>query len=1085
MATARNVFVKSKMNKDLDDRLISKGEYRDAQNVNISRSEGDDVGAIENVLGNELLSDFSLSGDTDLEVIGKFEDISNNIIYVFATDYTDTSDSKIDNFAPFGSKCAIFSYNLNSPTSIALETLVEGRFLNFSKRSLITGVDLIEDLLFFTDNRNQPRKINVKKAATSSTYYTTEDQISVTKYNPYQPPQLYKSFTITILSSSGTSGYETYTVSDNDGNKLRSGQYLKIAPANGIAYRISASGSNSFKLNQQLSPALTGTVEIYEANSKNVTDRYMSPTVWANFNSPVLSNGTLNIQNPSGEIKNNMKLTAKNIKSNITINNIGTFTPGVSLPLSCKISPNTAAIRTEINSVTSSGKLFFSDPNSQFISSFPGDEDYLTDKFVRFAYRFKFEDGEYSLLSPFTQPAFIPKQQGYFVDNENPENDNPDIVRYCETNKIIESSILAFFENSVNRVEINIPTPFAVNQLANKLKIDEIDILYNESDSLAVKVLATIPVTDNSITSNSTNIYNYQYNSEKPFRTLPEADVVRVFDVSPIRAQSQSVSGNRVIYGNFLDKHTPPQNLDYNIRLSRKNFTVDKGSSYAEVAYPYHSVKQNRTYQVGIILSDRYGRSTDVVLSSFSPTQFSQNSNIYGGDTIYAPYFDLIRSQTTPIVKWFGDSLKVLFRSVIPNSVTYAEGYPGLYKSGNYIGTISGPVSNLNYVDLLDLDPNIQKGDVLVTDSSVHSITSIDSSNKRIFVQPNITMNSGNVNIYGPSNPLGFYSYKIVIKQSVPDYYNTYLGNVVQGEFLSARNSAGQDIGGNFRSTVSYTSLIGSNINKLPANTLGVQPEQTLFSTNDDKLFPRVNSTFDGVTGSEEKPTQQYTLGRRFSTGSIIGKLTDLGIRDDRSLEGPLKKDADLVNSITLQADPNGYNAAIDTEVPFTTTGSGVNAEFTIQTDGGSSNPPTGVVVKITVTKQGSGFKIGDTITFSGADFGGGVGGSDCVLVLRQADFGLQEAGLGFFQAQQNPTAIKFINPSFPIGAPARDPGQNKNDMLFNVFEVKAPKSNLEIFYETSTTGLISDLNTAILAGSTSTPVFAEPPVSELPQETQ
>ncbi len=28
MATARNVFVKSKMNKDLDDRLIGKGEYR-------------------------------------------------------------------------------------------------------------------------------------------------------------------------------------------------------------------------------------------------------------------------------------------------------------------------------------------------------------------------------------------------------------------------------------------------------------------------------------------------------------------------------------------------------------------------------------------------------------------------------------------------------------------------------------------------------------------------------------------------------------------------------------------------------------------------------------------------------------------------------------------------------------------------------------------------------------------------------------------------------------------------------------------------------------------------------------------------
>ena len=35
-----NTFLKSKMNKDLDARLIPNGEYRDAQNLQISRSEG-------------------------------------------------------------------------------------------------------------------------------------------------------------------------------------------------------------------------------------------------------------------------------------------------------------------------------------------------------------------------------------------------------------------------------------------------------------------------------------------------------------------------------------------------------------------------------------------------------------------------------------------------------------------------------------------------------------------------------------------------------------------------------------------------------------------------------------------------------------------------------------------------------------------------------------------------------------------------------------------------------------------------------------------------------------------------------------
>ena len=44
MAEVKNAFIKSKMNKDLDDRLIPSGEYRDAQNVQISRSEGADVG---------------------------------------------------------------------------------------------------------------------------------------------------------------------------------------------------------------------------------------------------------------------------------------------------------------------------------------------------------------------------------------------------------------------------------------------------------------------------------------------------------------------------------------------------------------------------------------------------------------------------------------------------------------------------------------------------------------------------------------------------------------------------------------------------------------------------------------------------------------------------------------------------------------------------------------------------------------------------------------------------------------------------------------------------------------------------------
>ena len=35
MAEVRNVFVKSKMNKDLDERLLPNGEYRDGRNISV------------------------------------------------------------------------------------------------------------------------------------------------------------------------------------------------------------------------------------------------------------------------------------------------------------------------------------------------------------------------------------------------------------------------------------------------------------------------------------------------------------------------------------------------------------------------------------------------------------------------------------------------------------------------------------------------------------------------------------------------------------------------------------------------------------------------------------------------------------------------------------------------------------------------------------------------------------------------------------------------------------------------------------------------------------------------------------------
>jgi hypothetical protein len=105
MAEVKNAFIKSKMNRDLDARLLPSGEYREAFNAQISRSEGDDVGALENILGNSIAKDTNnlISGEVqfeegesyagDLNAIGYIVDERTDCIYIFLTDGTRQSNT--------------------------------------------------------------------------------------------------------------------------------------------------------------------------------------------------------------------------------------------------------------------------------------------------------------------------------------------------------------------------------------------------------------------------------------------------------------------------------------------------------------------------------------------------------------------------------------------------------------------------------------------------------------------------------------------------------------------------------------------------------------------------------------------------------------------------------------------------------------------------------------------------------------------------------------------------------------------------------------------------------------------------------
>ena len=72
-------FIKGRMNKDLDERLVPDGEYRDALNVEVSTSEGSNVGAVQTTMGNIGLSSIPVQYST--KCVGKILDEKNDKLY--------------------------------------------------------------------------------------------------------------------------------------------------------------------------------------------------------------------------------------------------------------------------------------------------------------------------------------------------------------------------------------------------------------------------------------------------------------------------------------------------------------------------------------------------------------------------------------------------------------------------------------------------------------------------------------------------------------------------------------------------------------------------------------------------------------------------------------------------------------------------------------------------------------------------------------------------------------------------------------------------------------------------------------------
>jgi len=52
MPELKRTFTGGRMEKDLDERIVPNGQYREALNIGVATSEDSDVGADQNILGN-------------------------------------------------------------------------------------------------------------------------------------------------------------------------------------------------------------------------------------------------------------------------------------------------------------------------------------------------------------------------------------------------------------------------------------------------------------------------------------------------------------------------------------------------------------------------------------------------------------------------------------------------------------------------------------------------------------------------------------------------------------------------------------------------------------------------------------------------------------------------------------------------------------------------------------------------------------------------------------------------------------------------------------------------------------------------
>ena len=487
MPEIKNNFIQGKMNKDLDDRLLPNGQYRDGFNIRISKSENSDVGTVQNIKGNNYASGsptLSLprkyhpnnstgGGDPLLDTIGYYADSLEGYIFWFVTSFTGSTSDDILN-TTYATTISVTGGDVNHDDDTSPNTTIT--ISNASNYAItpgmkVTGTGVVSDTF-------------VQAVSISSNVATVHLNKIQSGQTVLDGVALTFTHTCRIYYMNTKTNVQPTILIDNP--KLNFSKNHHIHHVNLINNLLFWTDNYNQPRRINIDLAIAGTTYI---NNEFFEDK-ISVAQYMPYSAPKVKmeniTGSVILGNTALSVVTTNRTGLTNGTHSITVGEDSVATSGAGEDLSLEITVSGQTV-TGVK-VTSEGTGFVAGdtitlPTSlswvpaglgggSVILTLRGSElvensRHIQDKFVKFGYRFQYENNEYSIISPFTQTCFMPGKgkvmnKGSYLDGQ------AGMLTVTDATDAFKNTTVESMQNAINRVHlfIDLPTETSVHSIA-------------------------------------------------------------------------------------------------------------------------------------------------------------------------------------------------------------------------------------------------------------------------------------------------------------------------------------------------------------------------------------------------------------------------------------------------------------------------------------------------------------------------------------------------------------------------------------------------------------------------------------------